>query len=91
MSDQPINKPANQPADRPPARPATDTRGFRRKTDRNLALAVVIFLVGVGGALIALIYGGGAAILGITCLLAGAGVFGLVWLILTLMERWTEE
>ncbi len=72
-------------------RPPTDYRGYRRKTDRNLALAVVIFLVGVGGALIALIYGGGAAILGVTCLLFGAGLFGLIWAILTLMERWTRE
>jgi hypothetical protein len=32
-----------------PARPPTDYRAFRRKNDRNLALAVVIFLVGVGG------------------------------------------
>ncbi len=40
-------------------RPPTDYRRERRRTDRNLALAVVIFLVGVGGTLIALIYGGG--------------------------------
>jgi hypothetical protein len=75
----------------PPSHPPTDYRAFRRKTDRNLALAVVIFLVGVGGALIALIYGAGPAVLGITCLLFGAGLFGLVWLILTLMERWARE
>ena len=62
-------------------RPPTDTRAFRRKNDRNLALAVVIFLVGVGGALI----------LGLTCLLAGSGIFGLVWMILTLMGRWAGE
>ncbi len=69
----------------------TDTRSLRKRTDRNLALAVVIFLVGVGGALIGAIYGGSALILGLTCLLAGAGLFGLVWLILTLIERWTER
>ena len=72
-------------------RSPTDYRRERRKTDRNLALAVVIFLVGVGGTLIALIYGGGAAVLGLTCLSAGAGMFGLVWLILTLIERWAKE
>jgi hypothetical protein len=72
-------------------RPPTDYRRERRKSDRNLALAVVIFLVGVGGTLIALIYGGGAAALGLVCLLAGAGIFGLLWLILTLMERWAEK
>jgi hypothetical protein len=70
------------------SRPPTDSRAIRRKTDRDLALAVVICLVGVGGALIALIYGGGAAALGIVCLLGGAGIFGLLWLILTLMGRW---
>ena len=72
-------------------RPPTDTRAFRRKNDRSLAFAVVIFLVGVGGALIALIYGSSALILGLTCLLAGSGVFGLVWMILTLMGRWAGE
>ena len=72
-------------------RPPTDTRASRRRTDRNLALAVVIFLVGVGGTLIALVYGGGAAALGLVCLLAGAGVFGLLWLILTLIERWANK
>ncbi|MGC8780025.1 MAG: hypothetical protein ACP5UQ_04080 [Anaerolineae bacterium] len=72
-------------------RPPTDYRAFRRKNDRNLALAVVIFLVGVGGALIAAIYGSGALILGLTCLLAGSAIFGLLWLILTLMERWAGD
>jgi type IV secretory pathway TrbD component len=72
-------------------RPPTDYRATRRKSDRNLALAVVIFLVGVGGTAIALVYGGGAAALGLVCLLAGAGLFGLVWLILTLMGRWAEK
>jgi hypothetical protein len=70
------------------SRPPTDYRAMRRKSDRELALAVVIALVGVGGALIALVYGGGAAALGLVCLLGGSGVFGLLWLILTLMGRW---
>jgi hypothetical protein len=73
------------------SRPPTDYRAFRRKTDRHLALSVVIFLVGVGGALIALIYGAGSAIIGIACLLAGAAIFGLLWFILTLMERWAGD
>lgn len=77
--------------DRLPPRPPTDTRAFRQRTDRNLALAVVLFLVGVGGAAIALVYGPGAAALGLVCLLFGAGLFGLLWLILTLMERWADK
>jgi fatty acid desaturase len=83
---------SDQPEDQPTAtHPATDYRAYRRKSDRNLALAVVIFLVGVGGAAIALVYGGGAAALGLVCLLAGAGLFGLIWLILTLIGRWAEK
>jgi hypothetical protein len=77
-------------SDRSPL-PPTDYRAYRRKMERNMAIAVVLALVGVGGALIALIYGGGAAALGLTCLLAGAGLFGLVWLLLTLMERWANR
>jgi hypothetical protein len=74
-----------------PSRPPTDYRAGRRKEERNLAIAVVVALVGVGGALIGLIYGGGAAALGLICLLAGAGIFGLLWLILILIERWANR
>ncbi len=59
--------------------------------DRSLAWAVVLMLVGVGGALIALIYGAGQALSGLLCLSAGAAIFGLLWLILTLMGRWAGE
>ena len=74
-----------------PSRPPTDYRAYRRRTDRNLALAVVVTLVGAGGALIALIYGRGAAVLGVLCLLSGAAIFGLLWLILSLLERWSSN
>ena len=79
------------PDSHPPARPPTDYRDTRRRDDRILALTVVIFLVGVGGALIALIYGTGPAVFGITCLLGGAGLFGLVWLVITLLGRWAGD
>jgi hypothetical protein len=72
-------------------RPPTDTRADRRRLDRNLAWAVVIFLVGVGGLAIALTYGRTAAFLGVMCLAAGAAIFGLLWLILTVMERWANR
>ena len=74
-----------------PSRPPTDTRANRRRLDRNLAWAVVIFLVGVGGTLIAMIYGTGPALAGLACLMAGAGLFGLLWLIVTLMGKWAGE
>ena len=86
-----MNNPPGPARDPSESRPPTDTRSQRRALDRNLARAVVIFLVGVGGLLIALIYGAGPAILGISCLLGGAALFGLIWLILTLMQRWAGE
>jgi hypothetical protein len=69
----------------------TDMRRYRRQTERRLTLAVVLFLVLVGGGLIGLIYGPGAALMGISCLLLGAGIIGLLFVILTLMERWAQS
>jgi hypothetical protein len=86
-----MNDPAGPTKDPSTSRPPTDTRSQRRTLDRNLARAVIIFLVGVGGLLIALIYGPGPALLGIGCLFGGAALFGLIWLILTLMQRWAGE
>ena len=65
-----------------------DLRAFRRREDRLLALVIVLFLVIVGGIAIGLVYGWSIAAAGILCLLGGAGVFGLVWLLLVLTERW---
>lgn len=45
----------------------------------------------VGGGLVWLFYGGMAAITTVSCLLVTAGVFGLLWLLLALLERWVKE
>ena len=68
------------------ARP-TNWRAQRRKEQRRLLWAVLIFLVLGGGAAIALAYGSRAVALGGICLLAGAGILGLLWLILLIIER----
>jgi Na+/proline symporter len=65
----------------------TDLRGRRRREQRRLLWIVVVFLVVVGSIAIALAYGPPAVILGLVCLLAGAGVLGLLWLILLFIER----
>jgi uncharacterized membrane protein YphA (DoxX/SURF4 family) len=72
-------------ADRP-----TDLRARRRGEQRRLFWIVAAFLVVVGGITIALVYGPPAAALGLVCLLAGAGLLGLLWLILLLIERLAE-
>jgi protein-S-isoprenylcysteine O-methyltransferase Ste14 len=69
----------------------TDLRKYRRQTERRLTIAVVVFLVLVGGGLIGLIYGPSAALMGISCLFLGAGIIGLLFAILTLMERWAKS
>jgi len=65
----------------------TNWRAQRRREQRRLMLAVLIFLVVGGGTAIAFAYGSRAVALGGSCLLAGAGILGLLWLILLLIER----
>ena len=86
-----MSDPSNLSPDAPSARSATDTRGLRRKNDRALLVAVLVILLGVGGGLIALIYGPGAGITGIACLLVGAGLLLLLWFILGGIERWANR
>lgn len=65
-----------------------DLRAYLRREDRRLVFVIMAFLVVVGGAAISIVYGWTTAATGIICLAAGAGIFGLLWLILTLIERW---
>lgn len=63
----------------------------RRQTQLRLAGAGLLVLVGVGGGLVWMLYGRSAAVTAVVCLLGGAGIFGLLWLILTLLEMWVKE
>jgi uncharacterized integral membrane protein len=65
-----------------------DLRAFRRREDRKLVLVIMAFLVVVGGLAIGVVYGWGTAGTGVICLVVGAAVFGSLWLILSLIERW---
>jgi uncharacterized SAM-binding protein YcdF (DUF218 family) len=64
---------------------------YRRQTQSRLVLGGLLTLLGVGGGLIWWLYGGTAAVTAVACLLGGVGIFGLLWLILTLMELWVKE
>jgi len=72
-------------------RPPTNTRNLANQLEHGLARWVIFFLIVVGCAVIALVYGGQAALVGVLCLAAGAGTFGLLYLILTLMGRWANR
>jgi len=63
----------------------------RRQTQVRLLFGGLLILLGVGGGLVWLLYGGSAAITAVACLLGAAGLFGLLWLILTLLELWVKE
>lgn len=64
---------------------------MRRKDDRRLLVAVIAFLLIVGGGLIYVIYGTGALFTGLACLLFGVGLLLLLWFILTAIERWVNK
>lgn len=81
----------SSPNQQPPTRPPTNYRRMRQRNDRSLFLAVIAFLLIVGGGLIYLIYGTGALFVGLACLLVGAGVLILLWLIMTAIDWWANR
>jgi Na+/proline symporter len=69
----------------------TDLRAQRRREQRRLFWIVAAFLIVVGSVAIWIAYGPSAVPLGLTCLAVGAGVLGLLWLILTLLEKLADR
>ena len=66
-----------------------DLRAFARQTNARLVIGAFILLFGVGLALIYFIYGGGAAMVGLLCLLGGLvpialillSLYGIDWIV----------
>jgi hypothetical protein len=75
----------------PGSRPPSDYRRYRRQTDRNLVIAAMTVLVVAGSGFVFLIFGPGAGISSLICLLVGAAAIGGLWLLLTLIERWVGD
>jgi multisubunit Na+/H+ antiporter MnhB subunit len=63
-----------------------DLREYARQTNVQLAIAAFVLLFGVGLGLIYLIYGPGAAGVGLLCLLGGLVPIGLILLALFGMD-----
>jgi protein-S-isoprenylcysteine O-methyltransferase Ste14 len=74
-----------------PMPPPTNLRRIRREMNRRLLGLVLFVLVIVGGGLIALLFGPPAGALALLCLLAGAALIGLLWLVFTLLGKWAGE
>ena len=68
-----------------------NTARHRRQTQGRLIIGGGLVLVGVGGGLVWLIYGGSAAVTAVACLFVAFGLFGLLWVILSLLELWVRE
>ena len=63
----------------------------RAQTQSRLILGGFAILLVLGGAFIWWAYGGGAALVGVSCLLSFMALFGLLFGILKLMEMWSRE
>jgi hypothetical protein len=75
-------------------RDPNNSRQHRERTDRNLLLGFFALLFIVGGGLIAVLYGSGAAAMGVGCMAAGAvlaGVVVLVMLGIQWLSDWLER
>ena len=82
---------SRQPRPQPDAGTPTDTRRARRDQERQLLALAIGVLVIVGGTLIALVYGPGALLTALPCLLAGAGAILILYLLFALAERWVKR
>jgi hypothetical protein len=67
-----------------------DLRKYARQTNIRLAIGAVLVLFIIGDGLIYLFYGGGAALMGILCLLGGMVPVVLVILVLLLFD-WIQK
>ena len=72
-------------------RPSSRLRSYRQESDRRYLILVLLTLVPVGGALIALILGPAALLTALPCLLGGAGLILVPWLLLAAVERWRDR
>ncbi len=61
-------------------------RDYAKQTNIRLAVGALLLLFLVGGGLIYLIYGEGAALMGLVCLLAGVAPILLITLLMLLLN-----
>lgn len=69
----------------------TNPRQQAERQERSLLLAVIAFLLIVGGALIYALYGGGGLVTALACLLPGVGMLVLLWLVVSALGWWANR
>lgn len=69
----------------------TDLRAARRRFERTLVMSVVACLTVGGTVLIGLIYGWQSVLSGLVCLVPGAVIIVLLWLLLRALERFSQR
>jgi hypothetical protein len=62
-----------------------------RQTQTRLVVIGFAILLFLGGGLVLLLYGPGAALTAVACILAFAGILGLLWLLLSALEKWVKD
>jgi hypothetical protein len=72
-------------------RQSFDPRRHWRQTQVRLLLGGLLVVIVVGGGFVWVLYGRSAALTTVACLLGAAGVMGLLWLLLSLLELWVKE
>jgi hypothetical protein len=72
-------------------RSTTNSRRYRRDSEKKFLFLVLFTLVFVGGGLIALIFGLEALLTALPCLLGGAALMIGLWLLLSLGEWWLRR
>jgi len=68
-----------------------DPRHHWQQTQVRLLVGGLAVVGIIGGGLVWLLYGRAAAITTWLCLLGGASVLGLLWMVLGLLEWWVKE
>ena len=70
--------------------PPTNTRKIRQESERKYLYLVIFTLVVVGGFLIALVFGPESLLTALPCLLAGAALIVIPWLVLAGLQKWRD-
>ena len=72
------------------SRHSFDPLRHMQQTQARLVVAGLALLIVVGGGLVWLLYGDVAAVSAVSCLLVAAGLVGLLWVLLAILEKWAK-